>query len=252
MKKDDDKAGPSGYQPKDSNSQQKKQQVKKKRKKRRALIDTKTRASSTSYRYRIPTSQSQGIQPSHSVRRIVSPTSMPKDSENSVQRRFVVHRPESLNSCERDHNDAVDFYYRSTLYSHHLESLSKIKKLHLSSTDLDKFSKSRMSTSSLPVSYRWCRRCFDKHLSSVCDCAFRESFSLLGDWGKIIEPGSFERKVDSRIQWLTALEESSEINKQKFFDDEIESKSALCCFPFMKFTMFSKREKEYINFYLNN
>jgi hypothetical protein len=253
----DDEAGPSGYQQEDldmKNADERSKNKKKKKKNKRQNTE-RPRASSFSTGYRMPWSTKE-TQKSHSIRKIVPPRLFSSIETETPQKRYVVHQPES-SSSERDHHEAVDFYYRSTLYSHHLESLSKLKISLLGRNRSDE-RRERISTLSLPPPQQppfktvRCRSCLNTHASSLCESDFDERTST--DFVKYMQPNYYDRKnsVESRLKWLTDMEESNKINKQKFLDDEIEEKSALCCFPFKKYALISKREKKYMRFYLNN
>lgn len=244
-------------------SKLKKKKIKKTKKRRN---ENSSRRTSTSIdqplRYKIQIRE-KGVQPSNSIRNIVPSQTLPirrKRKENpSHFQRIIVHQVEETNS-DRDHHDAVDFYYRSTAYSHHQESLSHLRKHAVQSQSrklfIDKSKHQSDTDTSLtsPNKHERCKKCLERHNTN--SCVMSDDFSgllLKTDWLTLVQPSAVPKKkvfTEPRHQWLVDLEESSKVDKRKLLEDS--QHGLFCCFPFMKLKFTSKREREYINFYLRN
>lgn len=123
---DEPKPGPSGLQSKKTeNKKEEKLKPKtnffkdfKRPKKIPSVIESRRSSSEkTPRRYSLPTHTSLGPQKSHSVRNIV-----PKTKEKLKKRKTDLLKrkstKDSTTSFSRDHNEAVDWYFRSTGFMH--------------------------------------------------------------------------------------------------------------------------------------
>jgi hypothetical protein len=234
-------------------SEKKKQAKEKKVKIKNISFETQRRRSSSEQsvgRYRILI-RPKGHQRSHSVRDLVpkAPENL-ANSENKKQIKTI----SSATSIHHDHNDATDRYFRSTLYGHHRESLSNLRKAHKSSSKNSLLQHHRHKGSETKCFKKHdhhiarCRQCFEP--KSHCVCANMPDNHLQSDWMTLIRPKpDVKNFTRNRLQWLQELEENSEIDQENLMEENFNDSREICCFPFNTFQIFSQRDIKMTDYY---
>jgi hypothetical protein len=239
---DDNEPGPSGYRRKENKDNDKQQTVlgaenqkyRAKTQRRKHLTPTYDGSS----KYKLPARLAKA-QPSHSVRRIVTPSSTPRIREKRT--RLIIHEPEPFRSSYH-HLDAVDYYYRSTAYGiRHRDDIGHLKHHH----------KDRVKPPKPTYRPRQsCKNCLEPISSCICILGIERPPK--SDWTVILShrperPWGFHK---SRLEWLEKLErQSKKINIEKLADKKFNIRNEICCFPFTTFWLFFKRDIECFDYY---
>lgn len=203
-------------------------------------------------RYSLP-ERYQGPQQSHSLRNLIKKRQESKTKKSQPK----LPRSVSKTSVTRDHNDAVESYFKSKGFQR--ESITNIRGT-LAVKTKPSFSlfhrhhhhhKPRKEPPQKDYNITRCKNCMRQ--LEKCDCA-----SLLqrkvthSDWMTLIHPKPEDTKIftNHRIEWLRKIEENSKYDYKEIAANKLSNDREICCFPFKTFRIFSRKDIDLMDYYM--
>lgn len=252
MSDNDTQPGPSGIQ--DKRVKKKKEEAKisfrvdgtSKKSTRSKQLRSQLSSSDVSLRYKLRP-RNEGTQQSHFVRNLVAAPERITNKER--QTKIIVHTPDPIRRGSDHHLNAVDFYYRSTLYGpRHNDEMQQFKRLSYErKLDLEERWRKAKETAKAPK--RYCRNCLEP--ISKCICILGLERQATSDWTKLLlhQAEEYPKYSRNRIEWLEKLEENSKFNIENIAEKKFNISREVCCFPFNTFKIFAKSDVNVIDYY---
>jgi hypothetical protein len=207
-------------------------------------------AEKTPRRYELP-SRSQGPQQSHAVQNLVEKSKhKTKDKKLDQRRQKLARESKTKLDQDKDHHDAVDWYFKSTGYQR--ESIEDLRKTHGTLKKLSNLFLHRQCAKEEQQHHhvRRCKKCLEE--LDNCDCERIHQKTIQSDWMTLIRPKDEDVKTftKQRLDWFTKLEENSKFDYQKIASKKFNADREICCFPFKTFRCFSRHDIKTMDFYM--
>ena len=199
------------------------------------------RASYEPLKYRLRT-RAEGIQKSHSVRKIVESQLRPTRVREK-QMKYTVYQPEPVRRSLH-HLEALDFYLRSSNYGRDSFQKDRQKSFAMSQR-LDP----PRSIAPFRIPKRYCKNCLEPIAKCVCILSIERPDN--SDWMILLSHSTRRQKIfiTPRNDWLNKLEAKTRINIDKVEEEKFNIGREICCFPFNTFKIFSKHDVDVVDYY---
>lgn len=247
MPVDEPKAGPSGIQDKNAQGTRKLPSLPARKitplriRARTQLQQHVRRSSYEPLRYRLR-ARTEGVQKSHSVRRIVESQLRPTRVREK-QTRYIVYEPEPLRRSLH-HLEALEFYLRSSNYGR--DSLQKDRQKSFAMSQRQEPSR---SIAPFRIPKRYCKNCLEPIARCVCILSIERPDT--SDWMVLLSHSTKRQQIFNtpRNEWLNKLESNTRINIDDVAKEKFNHDREICCFPFNTFKIFSKHEVNVVDYY---